>query len=629
MRGRSRTLATTLTIWIVVPIALGFGAFLVVNAARETRLARQQAERECENWALAVAVGLQQALAIAPANPHTVVTALIARQQAANPMMNLQFFDEHGHHLVANSTMPMPGHPVSLIHLRKAITTEAPVSYYEDDGRWLTHLQPIRAPAGVLRVTMTMEDEFRRIRRNALTTVAIGVVTMALIAVVLRLLMGRLVVRPLHTVVQAVEEIGAGNLSVRLPVLSDHEIGLLASHVNRMAAQRQETDAALRASEERYRQTIDQAIDAMLMIDPEAGLILDVNQEAERLTGYTRDELCRMYIWDLHPAEASARAHQLWEWARAGEAALSEEIAHVRKDGPPFIAGVSIGMIRYGNHRVIQRIVRDLTEPRRLAQKQRDLELELLQQAKLSAIGMVAQGVAHNLHGPLTSILGFTELLRLSHPELPNLDIIIKECYRMNAIIENILLKSRREQEQERQPLNLNDLLREEFQFLDADLEFKHMIEKEYRFADNLPVIKGVYSDFSQSVMNLIRNAIDAMHNAPQKRLTVATRYDDDAIYVEVSDTGCGIPTEHLPRIFDPFFTTKPIAGTQRPGEPTGTGLGLSSCVQLLQPYQAKIDVKSEMGQGTTFTVRVPRKPVGIADKGEASTPVTRSLSFK
>lgn len=112
--------------------------------------------------------------------------------------------------------------------------------------------------------------------------------------------------------------------------------------------------------------------------------------------------------------------------------------------------------------------------------------------------------------------------------------------------------------------------------------------------------------------MNIVRNAVDAMYNTPQKRLVVTTRYDHDTIYVEISDTGCGIPAEHLPRIFDPFFTTKPLVGTERPDEPTGTGLGLSSCLQLLQPYQAKIDVQSEVRQGTTFTVRIPRKPIGV-----------------
>lgn len=77
-------------------------------------------------------------------------------------------------------------------------------------------------------------------------------------------------------------------------------------------------------------------------------------------------------------------------------------------------------------------------------------------------------------------------------------------------------------------------------------------------------------------------------------------------VIVRISDTGSGIPKEHLDRIFDPFFTTKPIAGEAKPGEPTGTGLGLSTCVQLLKPYGAEIAAESEVGTGTTFTVRVP-----------------------
>ncbi|MBI4553287.1 MAG: PAS domain S-box protein [Candidatus Latescibacteria bacterium] len=606
MRGVPHRLATTLTIWIVLPIGVGFGAFLILNAARETKHARQQAERECEAWAAAMSLGLQRTL-LTPADLQKMMAALIARQQMANPTVNLQFLDEYGRD-VTNPT-GLVRRPVSQVYLWKAMTIRAPVLYYEEHDRWLTYLQPLREPVGVLRVTMTMEEEFNRIRQNALTTAAIGIVTIVIVAVVLRFLMGWLVVHPLKTVVEAVEKIGAGDLSVRLPVLSENEIGTLALYINRMAVQRQEADAELRASEERYRQTIEQAIDAMFIADPDTGLIVDVNREAERLTGYTRDELCQMSVWALHPDDVSDRAHHLWERARTEAGALFEELLHVRKGDQPFIAGVSLGTIRYGTHCVIQRIVWDLTEQKQLAQTQRELELELLQQAKLSAIGAVVQGVTHNLLGPITVIRGYAELLQHANSDLPYLNIILKKCQHVEAIIENTLVKSRREQEQERRLLNLNDLIREELLFLEADLEFKHTIEKNYRLADDLPEIEGVYGDFSQSLMNIVRNALDAMHDTPQKRLIVATRYDDDTISVEISDTGCGIPPEHLAHIFDPFFTTKPVAGTERPGEPTGTGLGLSSCVRLLQPYQAQIDVKSELGQGTTFTVRLPRKP--------------------
>jgi len=107
--------------------------------------------------------------------------------------------------------------------------------------------------------------------------------------------------------------------------------------------------------------------------------------------------------------------------------------------------------------------------------------------------------------------------------------------------------------------------------------------------------------------MNIIKNALDAMHGRDEKRLHVATQAQPDgSIVVEIGDSGSGIAPEHLDRIFDPFFTTKPMAGRQSNGEPTGTGLGLSSVKQILAKYRASIQVDSTPGQGTTFKIHIP-----------------------
>lgn len=252
--------------------------------------------------------------------------------------------------------------------------------------------------------------------------------------------------------------------------------------------------------------------------------------------------------------------------------------------------------------------LRDITESKEMERKQRELELELIQQSKLSSIGMLASGVAHNINNPLTSILGRAQLLHRAHPDLKEVDTIIAQGKRISAIIDNMMYKSRQEQTPERQLLDLNHLLIQELSFLEADLDFKHKVEKEYDFADSLPQIEGVYSDFSQSLLNIIRNALDAMYASKRKKLTVRTWSDEEFIYIEIGDTGCGISEENLSKIFDPFFTTKPLAGRQKEGEPSGTGLGLSSCYQLLRPYGAVISAKSELGEGTTFTVRIPTR---------------------
>ncbi len=275
--------------------------------------------------------------------------------------------------------------------------------------------------------------------------------------------------------------------------------------------------------------------------------------------------------------------------------------------------------------RVVQ-IVQDITLRKRL-------ETQLIQAEKLSAIGRLAQGIAHNLLTPLTVIRGRTQLLfeeardyfeerlpallrRMGARDLeipPDMaEIYENMCQElfaiergsktMQEIIDNLMYKSRREQEEHKQLVDINDLLWQELKFLNGDPRFKHYIEKVYNFTEEPLYIEGVYSDFSQSFSNLIKNAIDAMEGREKTVLTITTRGDKEHVYIEFQDTGVGIPAEDIPHLFEPFFTTKPIGG----GSLVGTGLGLYSCYQLLRPYGAQFEVRSKPGD-TTFTVKIPR----------------------
>jgi PAS domain S-box-containing protein len=281
-----------------------------------------------------------------------------------------------------------------------------------------------------------------------------------------------------------------------------------------------------------------------------------------------------------------------------------------------------------------------ITEQKKLEIERRRLEMELMEKHKLSSIGSLVQGIAHNLNTPLGVILGRAELLKLEIDEIlgdkiPHLlqsetdnrstdvassskdlkenadncfDVILKQVENMSNIIGNMMHKSRQEQDSERKKINLNQILEEELTFLEADMHFKHDIEKLVDFDPDLPYIEGVYSDFSQSFMNIIRNAIDAMHGVEKKVLTVTTRHDESYVYVILNDTGVGIKEENKSKLFDPFFTTKEFGSAD--GGPTGVGLGLHSCYQLLNPYGVSFEVDSEQGN-TTFTIKIPIHPAG------------------
>lgn len=280
-----------------------------------------------------------------------------------------------------------------------------------------------------------------------------------------------------------------------------------------------------------------------------------------------------------------------------------------------------------------EKMIQDLKQMSdRLQKRQKDLQSEILELSKLSTIGMLAQGIAHNLSSPLLIILGRAELMREKllnfrktieellrderYKELEFLvkeydqnirdtEIIVENVTKLTEIIRNMMQKSRQDQTSNPQSINLSTLLIDELKFLEADLYYKHNIQKHYELSDSLPLIRGIYSDFSQSFINIIRNAIDAMLDSQEKELKIRSYHDHQNIYIEVTDTGCGIKEEDKPKIFEPYFSTKPIMANGK--EPVGTGLGLHMVKLLLEPYKANINFSSRPGQ-TTFAIAIPYK---------------------
>jgi signal transduction histidine kinase len=182
----------------------------------------------------------------------------------------------------------------------------------------------------------------------------------------------------------------------------------------------------------------------------------------------------------------------------------------------------------------------------------------------------------------------------------------------MKEIVANMLLKSRSEREIQPRELVIEDIIRTELRFLEANLFFKHQVKKVVDLDPNVPPIWGVYIDFSQVIGNLLRNAIDAMFNSPERVLTVRTKLEGSNLVLSISDTGCGISDDVKQNLFQAFFTTKPKSQDAKPGEPSGTGLGLSTSRSILARYGAEINVDSELGLGATFAITLPlrRKPV-------------------
>jgi len=231
---------------------------------------------------------------------------------------------------------------------------------------------------------------------------------------------------------------------------------------------------------------------------------------------------------------------------------------------------------------------------------------QLVESQKLEQIGLLASGLAHNLKTPLGGIKGYAQLLALDNGETHEIKMILEEVEVMEGIIENLMVKSRRDHDTKEEKINLNELINIELKFLNSNMFFKHQVKKKIDLDPNLPEIFGIYTHFSQVLMNIIGNGLDAMHDSDEKVLTIKTRHDDENIYIEVSDTGCGIPDEIKEDIFNPFFTTKPAPTEVHDNEPFGTGLGLSSANYFIHQYGGSISIDSKVGVGTKVTIQFP-----------------------
>lgn len=247
---------------------------------------------------------------------------------------------------------------------------------------------------------------------------------------------------------------------------------------------------------------------------------------------------------------------------------------------------------------------------------------ELVKKERQAVVGQMVQGIVHNLRGPLMVVHGRTDIMSRIVRNLPegahtnfkgiedikrNLSALLEGVNRAELLVDVLLAKGRKEATIEENSLNLNEIIKHELHFLEADMFIRHEIKKRFQFDSTIPEILGIYSDFSQVVYNLTRNAADAMKESPLKELTIETSHDDENIYLTFEDTGPGIPAENLERIFDPFFSTKANKGESSEEELEGTGLGLYTSSQLIKAYGGEIRVESTPGGGAIFTVVIAK----------------------
>ena len=261
-------------------------------------------------------------------------------------------------------------------------------------------------------------------------------------------------------------------------------------------------------------------------------------------------------------------------------------------EGKAFL--ISSFPINYDGQRAVVYIMKDITETRRLKDQVYHLD-------KLSSLGTLTSGVAHEINNPLTGIIGYTEMLMMDDKNKDSrkyLQKVYDSALRCKKIVENMLTFSRQKSAQ-KSPENINDIL-------DNTIELHEYVLKSttievVRDYDRVPYIEIDRQQMQQVVLNLLINAEHAISETDRKGLITFTSIHDrenNQVIVTVSDDGIGISREILPRIFDPFYTTKPVN--------KGTGLGLSIAHGIIAEQGGTIEVKSEVDQGTSFTITLP-----------------------
>jgi two-component system cell cycle sensor histidine kinase/response regulator CckA len=354
-----------------------------------------------------------------------------------------------------------------------------------------------------------------------------------------------------------------------------------------------ESTATLRASEEKLRVLLERAPDAFLVRRRER--IVYCNQALLELYGYERDDelLGRSVLELAHP--------DLREELRARIATDEElpvtrrESRGVRRDGGVVALEASTVRIDYDGEPAMLAILRDISERKRLEQ-------QLLVTERMASVGTLAAGVAHEINNPLAFVLTNVDYARaqLADGEAKTaLEEALRGAERVQRIVQSLKTLSSADDDR-RGPVNVLHAIELALSMAMNEIRLRAKLHRE--LAD-VPLVEANEPRLSQVFLNLVVNAVHAIPaGAPADHaITVSSGVDAlGRVFVQVKDTGAGIPPDILPRIFDPFFTTKPLG--------LGTGLGLAICHGIVTSLGGSIAVESELGRGTSFRVILPAR---------------------
>lgn len=374
----------------------------------------------------------------------------------------------------------------------------------------------------------------------------------------------------------------------------------------------------LRRSEEKYRNIMESIQEGYFELDLRGNYTL-VNEVNCRFLGYTKKELVGMNFREHTDKETAKKLYQSYnELYRTGKPIEALEVESIRKDGTKATYDTSVSLIKDNKGKPIgfRAISRDITERKQTEKEKRDLEERLQRAEKMEALGTLAGGVAHDLNNVLGIIVGYAELLlsevdKLS-PIRPRLMNIMNGSERAAAIVQDLLTMARRGVPG-RKVLNLNKIILDyqNSPELEKLSSYHSAVRIKLDLESNLLNISGSSVHLGKVISNLVSNAAEAMPKGGDLIIKTINQYLDkpvhgydhihegDYVVLSVKDMGEGIPEQDLKRIFEPFYTKKVMGRS-------GTGLGLAVVWGTVKDHQGYINVQSEEGKSSTFTLYFP-----------------------
>jgi PAS domain S-box-containing protein len=419
--------------------------------------------------------------------------------------------------------------------------------------------------------------------------------------------------------------------------IENHRVLAELNALNRsLESQVKKRTVELRESEERYREVVEGTNDLITRVD-ETGHFTFVNYVALRVLGVEKDLCVGQLAFDfVHPDDRAKTKAWFTACVDGHIEQASIENRQVNRSNGEVTDMLWTARFHYGKNGMLQGtdgIARDITERKQHEEERLHLERQIQHTQKLESLGVLAGGIAHDFNNILVSILGHADLaleeMDSNERGRKDLEEIEKGAHRAAELAKQMLAYSGKGRF-ELTAINLNEFIEEMGHLLKVSISKK--VTLKYDFAEKLPSIEGDPTQIRQVIMNLITNASDAIGEESGVILTSTGTMNCTGaylqeirvkeylpkgvyVYLEVSDTGCGMSKETQSRIFDPFYTTKF----------TGRGLGMASVQGIMRGHHGAIKVESEPGKGTAFKVLFPVSQQQVKDDVGASAAMTEA----